>query len=82
MELKEALIREAEKCTCKICGKNCTVGDENISFIDGVQLKDGTYECMDCRYNIAIRKAEEIKNNNGKQICLTCYAERGVVHFL
>jgi hypothetical protein len=71
-----------EKCPCKICGKDCTVGDENISFIDGVKYKDGTYECMDCRFDIAAKKAEEIKKETGKQICLTCYAESGSVHFL
>lgn len=67
---------------CKICGKNCRIGNDKLSFIHGVKYKDNTYECMDCRFDIAAKKAEEIKKETGKQICLTCYAKNGSVHFL
>ena len=72
---------------CKFCATpiyyytNLKDGTE-IGIPNGVKLKDGTYLCTQCNFDYAAKKADEIKKETGRQICLTCYAENGNVHFL
>jgi phage/plasmid primase-like uncharacterized protein len=67
---------------CRICGKKIYEKLEHGGVFMGNEYKDGTWVCMYCEYDKAAKKAEEIKQQTGKEICRTCYVEHGIIHYI